>query len=35
MYEHVAESLPDNAAVDIVDGRISLDRLDADPLPAG
>ncbi|MCY0963419.1 transposase, partial [Streptomyces sp. H27-H5] len=35
MYRHVAESLPGNAAVDIVNGRISLDRLDADPLPAG
>ncbi len=35
MYRHVAENLPGNAAVDIVDGRISLDRLDADPLPAG
>ncbi|MCY0954070.1 hypothetical protein [Streptomyces sp. H27-S2] len=35
MYRHVAENLPDNAAVDIVDGKIRLDRLDADPLPAG
>lgn len=35
MYRHVAENLPGNTAVDIVDGRISLDRLEADPLPAG
>ncbi|MCX4596498.1 Tn3 family transposase [Streptomyces sp. NBC_01549] len=35
MYAHVAEGLPGNAAVDIVDGKIRLDRLEADPEPAG
>ncbi|GHB68680.1 hypothetical protein GCM10010347_43650 [Streptomyces cirratus] len=35
MYAHVAESLPQSAAVDIVDGKIRLDRLEAEPEPAG
>jgi hypothetical protein len=35
MYAHVAEGLPRNAAVDIVDGKIRLDRLEAEPEPAG
>lgn len=35
MYGHVADNLPGNAAVDIVDGKIRLDRLEAEPEPAG
>lgn len=35
MYAHVAESLPGNAAVDIVEGKIRLDRLQAEEEPAG
>lgn len=35
MYAHVVEGLPGNAAVDIVDGKIRLDRLEAEPEPAG
>ncbi|ROQ65243.1 TnpA family transposase [Streptomyces sp. CEV 2-1] len=35
MYAHVADGLPGNAAVDIVDGKIRLDRLEAEPEPAG
>lgn len=35
MYAHVAENLPGNAAVDIVDGKIRLDRLEAEEEPAG
>ncbi|MET9644806.1 Tn3 family transposase [Streptomyces syringium] len=34
-YRHVAEGLPGNTAVDIVGGRIRLDRLQAEPEPAG
>ncbi|MBV9026946.1 MAG: Tn3 family transposase [Streptomycetaceae bacterium] len=34
-YRHVAEGLPGNSAVEIVGGRIRLDRLEADPEPAG
>ncbi|GGV57568.1 transposase [Streptomyces spectabilis] len=35
MYAHVADNLPGNAAVDIVDGKIRLDRLEAEEEPAG
>lgn len=35
MYGHVAENLPGNAAVDVVDGKIRLARLEAEEEPAG
>ncbi|MEU0397191.1 Tn3 family transposase [Streptomyces sp. NPDC006208] len=35
MYAHVAEGLPQNAAVGILEGKIRLDRLEAEPEPVG